>query len=46
QGVEFRVVVPAGFVSDGASIPRLFWAIIGPPIGSSHLLPAIVHDYL
>ncbi|MCP4788439.1 MAG: DUF1353 domain-containing protein [Fuerstiella sp.] len=42
--VEFRVVVPAGFVFAGASIPRLFRAIIGPPIGSRHLLPAIVHD--
>lgn len=46
QGVEFRVVVPTDFISDGASIPRLFWAILGPPICSEHCIPAIVHDYL
>lgn len=38
--------VPAGFESDGASIPRLLWPLIGPPISSSHLIPAVVHDYL
>ena len=46
DGVRFRVTVPTGFVSDGASIPRPLWSFIGPPIGSSHLLPAVVHDYL
>ena len=46
NGVTFRVTVPAGFISDGASIPRLLWSLIGPPIGSNHLIPAVVHDYL
>lgn len=46
NGVTFRVTVPAGFESDGASIPPPLWPILGPPIGSSHLIPSIIHDYL
>lgn len=46
EGINLRVDVPAGFESDGASIPRLLWPVIGPPMGESHLVPAIVHDYL
>lgn len=36
--------VPVGFVTDFASIPRLFWSII-PPHGS-YAKAAMVHDYL
>lgn len=38
------VHVPAGFLTDGASVPRPLWAIIPPwgPWGQA----AIVHDYL
>lgn len=46
KGVEFRVTVPRDFESDGASIPKPFWLLVGPPIRSEHLIPAIVHDYL
>ncbi|MEQ9406890.1 MAG: DUF1353 domain-containing protein [Fuerstiella sp.] len=46
EGVEFRVIVPEGFVSDGASIPRWLWPVLGPPVGNRHLIPAIVHDWL
>lgn len=41
---EDSVVVPAGFVTDFASIPQAFQSLfsqLGP-----HLLPAVVHDYL
>ena len=38
------IIVPAGFVTDLASIPRIFQGLI-PKIGK-HRLPAIVHDYL
>lgn len=39
------IVVPAGFVTDFGSVPRLLeWAVSGE---DSHLLPgSIVHDYL
>jgi hypothetical protein len=38
------VIVPAGFITDLASIPRVFQTLV-PKIGK-HRLPAIVHDYL
>ena len=46
DGVEIKVRVPAGFESDGASIPPFFWPLIGPPIGAPHLIPAVIHDFL
>lgn len=39
-----RIVVPAGFVTDLASIPRLVWSIY-PPDGP-WVKAAIVHDFL
>ena len=36
-------VIPAGFTTDLASVPRIFQSII-PKIGH-HIRPAIVHDY-
>ena len=38
------ILIPAGFVSDGASVPRFLWAII-PPYGR-YTKAAIVHDFL
>jgi hypothetical protein len=37
--------VPAGFVSDGASIPRALWSIIGSPLTGKYRNAAIIHDY-
>lgn len=37
-------IVPKGFKTDFASIPRIFWAIIAP-LGK-HTLPAVLHDFL
>ena len=39
-----KIVVPAGFVTDFASVPRPFWSIL-PRIGK-HASASIVHDYL
>ena len=36
--------VPTGFRTDGASIPRAFWPIIGPM--GPYLGAAVLHDYL
>lgn len=44
--IAFTLTVPADFVSDGASIPKILWPIIGAPIGNKHLPAAIVHDFL
>jgi len=38
------IEVPAGFVTDLASIPRGFWTIF-PPVGS-YDWAAVIHDYL
>jgi hypothetical protein len=38
------VDVPTGFVTDFASIPRLFWSVLRPD--GPYTYPAIVHDYL
>lgn len=38
------VIVPTGFVTDFASIPRLFWAVLAPD--DDYMLAAVVHDWL
>lgn len=42
---DIEIVVPKGFVSDLASIPRLLWGIL-PPHHHRYRLAALVHDYL
>lgn len=37
------VIIPKGFISDGASVPRALWSIY-PPFGK-YLEAAIVHDW-
>ena len=39
------IVIPKGFKTDGASVPRLFWFIF-PPNRTDYLPCAIIHDYL
>ena len=41
---HIRYIVPAGFVTDFASVPRLFWPIL-PPYGK-YGKAAVLHDYL
>lgn len=38
--------VEEGYITDGASIPRLFWSSIGHPFQSQYLRAAIIHDKL
>ena len=40
------LVVPAGFKSDGASVPRFFWRIVFPPGDSRALRASIAHDFI
>lgn len=37
------LTVPKGFITDGASIPRIFWALF-PPTGI-YLEAAVLHDH-
>jgi len=39
------LTVPAGFLSDGASIPRFLWAVVGCP-HDTYLRAAVIHDHL
>lgn len=38
-------VVPKGAKTNGASIPKFFWRIIGPPWTGTYRRAAVVHDY-
>lgn len=35
----------SGLKTDGASIPRVFWPIVGQPVGDQYLKAAVIHDY-
>ncbi|MCK5613311.1 DUF1353 domain-containing protein [Candidatus Pacearchaeota archaeon] len=37
------IMVPAGFIFDGASIPRMFWTFLSPT--GLLFIPGIFHDY-
>lgn len=37
--------VPAGAMTDGASIPQVFWSITGGPFEGRYRKAAVVHDY-
>lgn len=39
-----NIIVPKGFVTDFASVPRIFWSIF-PPFGR-YSKSAVLHDYL
>ena len=40
------VIVPVGFESDGASVPRFFWRVVFPPGDDKALRAAFAHDYI
>lgn len=44
QELHKAVSVPVGFVTDFASIPRVFWMVL--PKDGVYTYPAIIHDYL
>ncbi len=37
--------VPAGFLSDGASIPDNLWAVVGGPYSGPYRDASVIHDY-
>lgn len=39
-----KITVPLGFITDGASIPRIFWSLLSP--FGPYFPAAIVHDFL
>ena len=43
---SYVFIVPKGYCYDGATIPRLFWRIIGANTDNKFLIPALIHDVL
>lgn len=39
------IMIPKGFETNGADIPRIFWSIV-PPFKPKYLPAVLVHDYL
>ena len=33
-----------GYKTDGASIPRVLWSVIGDPYGGGYIKSAVIHD--
>lgn len=42
---SMRWSVPKNWVVDGASIPKVFWALIGSPFVGDYRKASVVHDY-
>lgn len=39
-----EILVPLGFITDGASIPQVFWSILSP--FGDYFKAAVIHDFL
>ena len=39
------IVVPKGYLTNGADIPRIFWRLY-PPFSPEYMPAVVVHDYL
>lgn len=42
----YSFMIPKGYLFDGASIPRVFWRLIGANTDNSFLIAAMVHDFM
>ena len=43
---SFKFIIPKDYCYDGATIPRLFWRVIGSNTDNSFLIAALIHDVL
>jgi hypothetical protein len=41
-----KVTANPKFLTDGASIPKVFWSVVGNPLENDLLKPAVIHDCL
>lgn len=44
--VTYEFLIPKGYTWDGASIPRMFWRLIGSKTDNRFLVPSLIHDVL
>lgn len=42
----YHIIAQAGFVFDGASIPKILWSVIGSPFTGEYTEAACIHDIL
>lgn len=42
----YRFTIPENYRWDGATIPKIFWLIIGSKTDSRFLIPSMIHDIL
>jgi hypothetical protein len=42
----YTFTIPKGYKWDGATIPRMFWRLIGSKTDSAFLIPSLIHDVL
>lgn len=43
---NYGFTIPKGYCFDGATIPRLFWRVIGSNTDNNFLIAALIHDVL
>lgn len=43
---EYNFKIPNGYKWDGATIPRVFWRLIGAKTDNKFLIPSLIHDVL
>lgn len=43
---HYRFAIPKDYCWDGATIPRVFWRLIGAKTDSKFLIPSMIHDVL
>ena len=44
--ITYEFLIPSGYTWDGASIPRIFWRLIGAKTDNRFLVPSLIHDVL
>lgn len=43
---QYKVTIKSGLLTDGASIPKVLWSIIGCPMNGKYVGSALIHDGL
>lgn len=43
---SYKFAIPKGYCYDGASIPRIFWRVVGSNTDNKFLIAALIHDVL
>lgn len=46
KNISYKFTIPKDYCFDGATIPRMFWRLVGAPTDNKFLIAALVHDVL